>query len=154
MSYYYLDEDGNRHSYLPRIWKGLTPFTGQLAIEKGWTRIDQIDPVPEPEDTTERDGAERLIVGLIVELARRYDAVSELTRLTDITIPALLDVATRYGVTPADLQSAETNILILARHLEAITGMTWGETWDGLKSRFSGYLTVILNQNDGGKNEN
>ena len=146
---YWLDKEGNRHNVLPRIWNGITPFNEVRAEEAGWTRAEELDPIPEPPDTTERDGAERAIVGVIVDLAQRYNALNELAQLSDITIPALLDLANRYGVTNADLQTAETTILILARHLEAIVGSTWGEAWDGLKSRFAGYLEEILNSNQG-----
>ena len=152
MSYYWLDEHGNRHNNLPRIWKGITPFNELRATELGWTQIEQLDPIPELPDTTERDKAEKAIVKVIVDLAQRYDALNELARLEDVSIPTLLEVATRYGVTAADLQGAETSILILARPLEAVTGGTWGEAWDGLKSRFAGYLEQLLEQT-GGQNE-
>ena len=148
---YWTDENGSRHNALPRIWQGITPFNALRATEKGWTQVEEVDPSPEAEDTTARDAAERDIVSAIVDLARRYDALREMASLEAVDIPALLALARRYGVTAADLQATETSILILARHLEAITGTTWAETWEGLKTRFSNYIQDIL-QGNGGEN--
>ena len=142
---YYIDEHGNRHNSLPRIWNGTTPFNELRAQEAGWQFIEEPDPVPMPEDTTERDNAERAIVNAIFALAQKYDAVEDVKNLVQnnsFDIPALLQLTIDKGVTQEDLTVTETNILILARHLEALVGGTWGEAWEGLKSRISSYLTL------------
>jgi hypothetical protein len=66
-----------------------------------------------------------------------------LNALDDITIPSLLGLAQEFNVSEEDLTKTETNILILSRHLEAITGQSWADTWNGLKSRFANYLAEI-----------
>lgn len=136
---YYIDEDNERHNVLPGKWKGLSPFNETIAQSIGWQKIE------EPDSTEERDDAERYIVQKIAELADKYSAREALTNLEDISIPTLLQLADEYHVTAEDLQSLEVQVLILARHLEAVTGFTWSETWDGLKSRFRSYLEQILN---------
>ena len=150
---YWLDELKNKHHSLPRIWKGITPFNASRAIELGWEAVEEEKPQPAPEDTAERDAAEFSLVSVIFDLAVRYDAVNELSHLDAVSIPSLLDVSSRYGVTAGDLQAAETSILILARHLEAITGLSWADTWDGLKSRFPGYVAELINNKGASDNE-
>jgi len=139
---YYIDENETRHYTLPRIWNGITPFNELRAIEAGWRIVDEPDPEPVPEDTTERDAAERQIVQIIVGLASQYNALEELASM-DITIPNLTALADAHNVPEATMLAVETRILILARHLEAVTGLTWAETWEGLKERFMGYVQEL-----------
>lgn len=150
---YWLDELKNKHHSLPRIWKGITPFNASRAIELGWEAVEEEIPQPAPEDTAERDAAELSLVSIIFDLAVRYDAVNELSRLESVTIPSLLGLSDRYGVSQGDLQKAETTILILARHLEAITGLSWADTWDGLKNRFPVYVAELINNKGASDNE-
>lgn len=139
---YYIDDEGNRRNTLPRIWNGITPFNELRATEAGWTIVEEVEPEPVPEDTTERDSAERQIVHIIVGLASQYNALEELAAM-DITIPNLTALADAHNVPEATMLAVETRILILARHLEAITGLTWAETWEGLKARFMGYVQEL-----------
>lgn len=76
-------------------------------------------------------------------MVEKYGAMNALQELDDITIPSLLGLAEEFNVSEEDLTKVETKILILSRHLEAITGLPWAETWNGLKSRFSNYLSEI-----------
>lgn len=142
---YWIDENEHRHNELPSIWNGITPFNELRASEAGWTKIEELTPDPEPnfidEDVNE---AEKAIISQILALAEKYDAIEAMSQLEDITIPSLLGMAQTYGVSDADLQSTETKILILARHLEAITGQTWADTWAGLKSRFAAHVADLL----------
>lgn len=145
---YYIDENGDRHNALPKIWNGVTPFPEWYALGHGWQRYEEEDPVPPEPDYSERNEAEHSIVAIIVALAEKYDALDELMGMQDISIPSLVGLADRHGVSEGELQSTETKILILARHLEAITGQTWADTWNGLKTRFPLYLSYYVN--DGG----
>ena len=140
---YYLDENGERHNALPKMWNGITPFNELRAQELGWTTAEDEEeeaPAIDPDIAQ----VERQIVGVIFNLVTTYHAEQDFIAMSDITIPNLIGLATRYNVAAADLQAAETTILILARHLEALTGATWAETWDGLKNRFAGYVAELI----------
>lgn len=92
----------------------------------------------------ERDEAETMMAQRILALVMKYNAMEDFQRMEDITIPGLLALAQQYQVTSEDLHDAETEILILARHLEAITELSWSDTWAGFKSRFPGYMATLL----------
>ena len=139
-----------RHNYLPLVG---TPEerTGFVAVPVEFLLIenDHIDIVrwdyraePEPDvpDTTDRDNAERSLVGAIKALAVKYDAISDLASLEDITIPNLRALADEKGVTPEDFGALITELTPYKWQLEAVTGFTWAECWEGLKSRFAQWL--------------
>ena len=87
-----------------------------------------------------RNDAEKEIVGLIVALARKYNAVEALARMTELSIPSLLALANEYSVTAVDLQETMTGVQIYVLQLQAVTGGTWAECWDGLKSRWEQWM--------------
>ena len=91
-----------------------------------------------------RDETEKAIVAIILGMAKRYGALADLRGMQEVTIPGLMALAERYGVADAELQAAETKILLLTRELEAITELTWGDTWKGLKARFRTHLADLL----------
>ena len=100
-------------------------------------------PVP---SYPERDEAELMIARSILKLAAKYDAVAALATLDNLSIPGLMALAAQYHVTDEDLHGTETDVLILTRQLEAVTGLSWSDAWDGLKSRLPGYFQQIAQQ--------
>lgn len=99
-------------------------------------------PEPEPPDTSERDDAEKAIVGRIAALATKYNALAELAGL-EITIPNLLALAAAKQVTDADLQAVKSDVAILVLDLMAKEGGDWQSCWEGLKSRFVQWMNEI-----------
>ena len=141
---YYIDQHGQRHSTIPKIWNGITPFNQIRAAQLGWQKIQQPDVDPSPVDTTQRDVAQRAIVQLIVHLALEYDAIEDLIQIEDITIPNLQALATAKGVPLARFGQLITEITPIKWQLEAVVGRTWAMCWQGLKSRFPEYISQIL----------
>ena len=135
---YYLDEDEVRHDTVPSKWKGLSPFNEAVALAHGWQKMN------EPADTEKRDNAELAIVEKIVALAQKYNAVEDLVALDNINIPSLRALAKQHSVTARDMAAIEIEVLVLARDLEAIVGLSWTDTWNGLKERFPIYVAHIL----------
>lgn len=105
-----------------------------------------IPPEPEP-DTTERDNAEKAIVGRIAQLAVKYDALADLADL-ELTIPNLLQLAADKEVTEADLQAVKSDVAILVLDLMAKEGGDWASCWEGMKSRFARWLHELLSSQD------
>ena len=111
----------------------------------GWHYEDETPVAQEPEpDTTLRDDAERAIVGAIVALAQKYDAVPDLVAMEDITIPNLQALAVAKGVPDAEFGALIVQLTPYKWQLEAITGTTWAECWEGLKERFGEIMQGIL----------
>ena len=131
----YTDPDGKDLYAMPLIWNNASPISWKYLAAHGWTRRDEPDPQPE-EDTSQRDAAERAIVAAIRALAEKYDATADVEALDDITIPALTELASRRHVAEADLASTMLAVQIQVLQLQAVTGLTWADAWDGLKSRF------------------
>ena len=94
---------------------------------------------------TERDAAERAIVGAIVALAVKYNALDEVLGLDDITIPALKELCSIHNVTASDMIEVMTEIQIQVLQLQAVTGKVWADCWHGLKSRFVQWASEINN---------
>lgn len=111
------------------------------VLEHHYEEIPAPEPEPEP-DTTERDNAEKAIVGRIAALATKYNALSDLAGL-EITIPNLLALAAEKSVTDADLQSVKSDVAILVLDLMAKEGGDWQSCWEGLKSRFVQWMNEI-----------
>lgn len=105
------------------------------------SHYEEIPPEPAP-DTTERDNAEKAIVGRIAALATKYNALAELAGL-EITIPNLLALAAEKSVTDADLQSVKSDVAILVLDLMAKEGGDWQSCWEGLKSRFVQWMHEV-----------
>ena len=110
----------------------------------------ELPPPPEPEqpDTTERDAAEKKIVGLILQLASAHDAINDIVQMQDITIPNLESLAISKGVATdsAEWLALIASITPLKWQLEAIEDTTWAQCWQGLKSRFPAIMQEILAQ--------
>ena len=135
--------DSQEYDEIPTwLWPNTSPVTERFFLAHGGTITEVPDP-PEPTpDTTERDNAEKAIVGRIASLALKYDALADLSNL-ELTIPKLLQLAEKKGVTDADMQSVKSDVAILVLDLMAKEGGTWAECWDGLKSRFSQWMQEI-----------
>ena len=104
-------------------------------------------PEPEPEpvpDTTLRDNAEKAIVSAIMGLAYKYDALSDLADMQDITIPNLQALAAGKGVPQEEFGALITALTPYKWQLEAVTGGTWAECWEGLKSRFRDIMQSMV----------
>lgn len=105
-----------------------------------WREVDdQGDTQQEPSQELPYADTERAIVQAIARLATEYNAIAELGSM-DITIPGLLALAESKGVPEAELVKVKSDIAMLVLDLMAKAGGTWAECWDGLKSRFAGYL--------------
>ncbi len=134
--------DGTTYNELPGIMGNTSPVTEAWWTAHGGTITETPDP-PEPTpDTTERDAAEKAIVGRIAALATKYDALSDLAEL-QLTIPSLLQLAAGKQVTDADMQSVKADVAILVLDLMAKEGGDWAGCWDGLKSRFPQWLQEL-----------
>lgn len=125
----------------------------EITVDTSYIQIDtwdytEIPPAPEPElpDTTERDTAEKQIVGLILQLAQAHDAVNDIAQMQDITIPNLEALAASKGVTTdsAEWLALIASITPLKWQLEAIEDTTWARCWQGLKSRFAQWMQELL----------
>ena len=147
--------------------KGYLPLVGEPEDRPGFEAVpvefeliesDHIDIVrwdyraipPEPKpDTTERDNAEKAIVGRIAQLAVKYDALEDLVNLMDdLTIPNLLALAAEKEVTEADMQAVKADVAILVLDLMAKEGGDWSSCWEGMKSRFQQWLEELLSSQD------
>lgn len=115
-----------------------TVITPEQAAQERMERIRQAEA-----RNVGRDNAEKAIVGAIASLAVKYNALAELASIEDISIPSLLELANEKGVTTSDLQGTMTLVQIYVLQLQAVTGGTWAECWDGLKSRFAAWLLEI-----------
>ncbi len=144
---YHHKETDTTVATLPSAWRhngvtvlGLTP--GNCAAF-GWERLP--DPEPEPVEVVLDEllvAKERAFASKLSELAARFGV--DLRALDDINIGALLSAASTAGASDADIAAASAILLALAKDVEAESGMNWQDTWAGLKSRLSGYLSGRL----------
>ncbi len=121
-----------------------------IVLDKSYIQIDTWDytpiPVPPPEpapDTTDRDNAEKAIVGAIVALAMKYNALEDLASMQDITIPNLKALADSKGVPEEEYGALITMLTPYKWQLEAVTGLLWAECWEGIKSRWQRWMQEI-----------
>ena len=134
--------DGTEYDELPGSMGNTSPVSEQWWTAHGGTIEERPDP-PEPiPDTTERDNAEKAIVGRIAALALKYDALADLANL-ELTIPSLLQLAAAKQVNDADMQAVKSDVAILVLDLMAKEGGDWAGCWDGLKSRFPQWLQEL-----------
>ena len=148
------EEDPETHE-MKKVGERQVEREVDIVTDKSYIQIDTWDyepiPVPPPEsepDTTDRDNAEKAIVGRIAALAMKYDTLQDLTEL-DITIPNLLQLAADKNVTDADLQAVKSDIAILVLDLMAKEGGDWQSCWEGLKSRFVRWMQEINTEQEG-----
>lgn len=120
----------------------------EITLDKSYIQVDAWEyieiPIPPAPDTSERDNAEKAIVGRIAALALKYDALSDLAGL-EITIPNLLALAAAKQVTDTDLQAVKSDVAILVLDLMAKEGGDWQSCWEGLKSRFVQWMNEVNN---------
>ena len=118
----------------------------EITLDKSCIQVDAWEyieiPIPPAPDTSERDNAEKAIVGRIAALATKYNALSDLAGL-EITIPNLLALAAAKQVTDADLQAVKSDVAILVLDLMAKEGGDWQSCWEGLKSRFVQWMNEV-----------
>lgn len=128
-----------------RIIRRILPMNGVMYTQEEMERFfaERARLINAQEDTTERDNAEKAIVGAIASLAVKYNALEDLANIGDVSIPALLALANEKGVTPADLQNTMSLVQIYVLQLQAVEGGTWADCWDGLKERFATWLAEI-----------
>lgn len=118
-----------------------------ITLDKSFIQVDtwEYTPIPEPEppDTTDRDNAEKAIVGAIVALAIKYNALEDLASMQDITIPNLKALADSKGVPEEEYGALITMLTPYKWQLEAVTGQLWAECWEGIKSRWQQWMQEI-----------
>jgi hypothetical protein len=95
------------------------------------------------EQYKDRDDAEKAIVGAIVALAVKYNALEDLASMPDLNIPALHELALSKGVPEAEYGALITLLTPYKWQLEAVTGLPWAECWDGMKSRWAQWMEQI-----------
>jgi len=120
-----------------------------VILDTSYIQIDLWNYVELPVDNSNevRDNAEKAIVGRILALVNKYDALDGLEALLpDITIPSLLGLATEQGVSTEDLMATESDVSILVLDLMAKEGGTWQDCWEHLKLRFGAIVTELLQQ--------
>lgn len=124
-----------------------TPVEQMVMVDDSYIEADwQYEQIPEA-PFPERDAAEKQIVGLIFNLAAKYNAVEAVAGLQAIDIPSLMALVQQYQVDPTDMQALMTTISIYVLQLQAVTEGTWSEAWDGLKSRFARWFGEIAAEN-------
>ena len=89
------------------------------------------------EDTSKRDAAELKIVQAIHAIAKKYDALQDIARLEDLTIPALEQLMAQYGVTPEDKAEVLGVVQLQSLELMALDHGGWPAIWEGFKGRFA-----------------
>lgn len=102
----------------------------------------------DPENTRERDEAEFAIVDAIVSLAAKYGALEEFLSSGDVSIPSMMALVNRFGVSSEDFQKCCNTIQVYVYQLEAVSRLSWAECWDGLKSRFPEIANKAVNKED------
>ena len=144
-----MEEDPETHEMKKVDQRQVTRDT-PVTFDKSYIQVDEYEydeiPAPEPEpvpDTTLRDDAEKAIVGAIVALAQKYDALGDLAAMEDINIPSLQALAAEKGVPDEEFGVLITSLTPYKWQLEAVTGLVWAEAWDGLKSRFAQWMQEI-----------
>ena len=121
----------------------------EISVDKSYIQVDSWDyaeNAQEQADTTERDDAEKAIVLAILTVARQYDAVQDIARLDDITIPALQGLAQAKGMPDTEFDALITRLTPYKWQLEAVCNATWADCWQGLKSRFSQWMQELSAQ--------
>ena len=144
-----MEEDPETHE-MKKVGERQVTRDTPVEFDTSYIQVDTWEytpiPVPEPEpvpDTTLRDNAEKAIVSAIMELAVKYDALSDLADMTDITIPNLQALAASKNVPQEEFGALITALTPYKWQLEAVTGGTWADCWEGLKSRFSQWMQEL-----------
>jgi hypothetical protein len=137
----YVAPDGAEFDELPAEYGGVTPVTFANYRRLGWTTRREEVPQPQPPPPSdELAGKERAFVAKVAEYAAAYGAMEELAEMEAPSIQALLALAAEKGAAADALAGMESALLTLARDFEHATGGVWTDAWDGLVSRFAGYL--------------
>lgn len=120
-----------------------------VILDTSYIQIDEWNYVELPVDNSNeaRDNAEKAIVGRILALVNKYDALDGLEALLpDITIPSLLGLAAEKNVSAEELMATESDVSILVFDFMAKNGGTWQECWEHLKSRFGEIVEELIQQ--------
>ena len=71
------------------------------------------------------------VVGLIVGLAGKYNAVPDLKALPNISISSLFQLADTKGVSDEDMTSTIAKVVMLKTDIEAKIPRSWYDLWNG-----------------------
>lgn len=140
----YIEPNGKRHTFLPGIWNNSSPITEAFALSQGWTITEEeiIEPGP-PEALLSKERA------FAEELLRSAGALNvDLALLPEINIASLKTAAVASGATEEDIGKVATELMALCFDIQAESGLTWAETWQGLKSRLSEHFAALQAQGD------
>lgn len=137
-----LDKDGNVIAPAGKETREVSIDASYIAAKWRYDRTDS----PQAEA---RDVAECQIVKVIYDLAKKYDAFTELYEMENVSIPSLIQLAVDKGVSQEDLQQTMTTATVYALQLLAVTGGTWAAAWDALKIRFGELLEDIAQAETG-----
>ena len=144
-----MEEDPETHE-MKKVGERQVTRDTPVTVDTSYIQIDTWNytaiPEPEPEpvlDTTLRDNAEKAIVSAIMGLADKYNALSDIAGMQDITIPNLQALAAGKGVPKEEFGALITALTPYKWQLEAVTGGTWAECWEGLKSRFVQWMQEL-----------
>jgi len=140
----YIEPNGQRHAFLPAIWNNTSPITEAFALSQGWTIAEEeiIEPgLPETLLDKERAFAE--------ELLRSAGILNvDLASLPEINIASLKAAAVASGATEESIGKVATALMALCFDIQAESGLTWAETWQGLKSRLPEHFAALQAQGD------
>ncbi len=140
----YIDPDGNRHAALPGIWNNTSPITEAYALLQGWT-VEEED-IPEPTLPEALLAKERAFAAALLQAAVALSV--DLLTLSEINITTLKAAAVEAGATEEAIGKVSTELMALCFDIQAESGKTWAETWQGLKSRLPEHFAAIQQQGE------
>lgn len=140
----YLDPNGGRHHSLPGVWNNTSPITEAFALSHGWT-VEEED-VPEPVLPDALLNKERAFAATLMQAASTMNV--NLLSLPEYNIASLKAAAAAAGATPELVNKWATELNTLCFDIQAESGTTWAETWQGLKSRLPEHFAAIQQQGE------
>lgn len=140
----YLDPNGGRHHSLPGIWNNTSPITEAFALSQGWSVVEE--DVQEPGLPEALLNKERAFAAALMQAASSLNV--DLLSLPEINIASLKTAAVAAGATDEAIGKAATELMALCFDIQAESGATWAETWQGLKSRIPEHFAAIQQQGE------
>lgn len=140
----YFDPDGGRHGVLPGIWNNTSPITEAFALSQGWTVVEE--DVPEPGLPEALRNKERAFAATLMQAGSTMNV--NLLSLPEINIASLKAAAAAAGATPELVSKWATELNTLCFDIQAESGLTWAETWQGMKSRLPEHFAAIQQQGE------
>lgn len=140
----YLDPNGGRHHSLPGILNNTSPITEAFALSQGWTVVEE--DVPEPGLPESLLSKERAFASTLMQEAITLNV--DLLSLPEVNIASLKAAAVAAGATDEAIGKAATELMALCFDIQAESGATWAETWQGLKSRLPEHFAAIQQQGE------